>query len=433
MSTHLARHLGRADWVVVDCRFTLTDPPPGARRTSADTFPARATRISTTISHGARARPKAAIRCRTPSDSRRRSAAGASAATTTVVAYDEASGAIAARLWWLLRWLGHERCAVLDGGLRRLARRRPPGRAELAERHAAAYASRGAAADAVVATEELAAAPSRRRPAGRRARRAALSRRAGADRSHSRARARRAQSAVLRQRDVRRHDSARPSSCSPSSIDLLGGRDAEQTHRDVRLRRHGLPLAARDGSRRACLAAVCTRARGANGFATRPGPSRPAPRPSRVALRQLLRSRLADGAGRGKDTPPISQLRRYRSCRATSHEDRSELAAQACPLRNPRQARSTRPRARASGLRDHPAEHRQSRRVRLAHAGDDAPRDDREPAVSRGLLQSEGHLSRARSRGHAAAGARRRRRRRRPRLHGQRRQRAHRSRRCAVC
>ncbi|HYK24968.1 MAG TPA: sulfurtransferase [Steroidobacteraceae bacterium] len=33
-----------------------------------------------------------------------------------VVAYDQGSGAIAARLWWLLRFLGHERAAVLDGG-----------------------------------------------------------------------------------------------------------------------------------------------------------------------------------------------------------------------------------------------------------------------------------------------------------------------------
>jgi len=36
-----------------------------------------------------------------------------------VVAYDDANGMYAARLWWMLRWLGHEAVAVLDGGLRR--------------------------------------------------------------------------------------------------------------------------------------------------------------------------------------------------------------------------------------------------------------------------------------------------------------------------
>ena len=36
---------------------------------------------------------------------------------TAVVVYDDVGGSVAARLWFLLRWFGHERQAVLDGGL----------------------------------------------------------------------------------------------------------------------------------------------------------------------------------------------------------------------------------------------------------------------------------------------------------------------------
>jgi thiosulfate/3-mercaptopyruvate sulfurtransferase len=36
---------------------------------------------------------------------------------TTVVVYDDAGGSVAARLWWLLRYFGHDRAAVLDGGI----------------------------------------------------------------------------------------------------------------------------------------------------------------------------------------------------------------------------------------------------------------------------------------------------------------------------
>lgn len=35
---------------------------------------------------------------------------------TQIIAYDSAAGAIACRLWWLCRWIGHDSCAVLDGG-----------------------------------------------------------------------------------------------------------------------------------------------------------------------------------------------------------------------------------------------------------------------------------------------------------------------------
>ena len=36
-----------------------------------------------------------------------------------VVAYDQENGMFASRLWWLLRWLGHDAVAVLDGGFKK--------------------------------------------------------------------------------------------------------------------------------------------------------------------------------------------------------------------------------------------------------------------------------------------------------------------------
>jgi thiosulfate/3-mercaptopyruvate sulfurtransferase len=41
---------------------------------------------------------------------------------TQVVAYDQGSGMFASRLWWMLRWLGHDAVAVLDGGFERWTR-----------------------------------------------------------------------------------------------------------------------------------------------------------------------------------------------------------------------------------------------------------------------------------------------------------------------
>ena len=58
----------------------------------------------------------AATRCQIHTRLHKRSAGSASPAGVQVVAYDQDNGMYASRLWWMLRWLGHDAVAVLDGG-----------------------------------------------------------------------------------------------------------------------------------------------------------------------------------------------------------------------------------------------------------------------------------------------------------------------------
>jgi thiosulfate/3-mercaptopyruvate sulfurtransferase len=112
----LAARLDDPTWVVVDCRFNLLDPPAGRAAYLRSHIPgARYADLDRDL-----ARPPGPADGRHPLPDRAELAArlGAWGITnsTTVVAYDEGSGAIAARLWWLLHWLGHGAAAVLDGG-----------------------------------------------------------------------------------------------------------------------------------------------------------------------------------------------------------------------------------------------------------------------------------------------------------------------------
>lgn len=52
-------------------------------------------------------------------------------ASDTVVCYDGGPGAMAARLWWMLRWVGHENVAVLDGGFAKWVKEGRPVTAEV--------------------------------------------------------------------------------------------------------------------------------------------------------------------------------------------------------------------------------------------------------------------------------------------------------------
>lgn len=76
-------------------------------------------------------------------------------ASSQVVVYDDHSGAIAARAWWLLRWLGHERVALLDGGVAAWRARGLP--FEPSATDVAAVAFHGAPRpDKVIETDEVA-------------------------------------------------------------------------------------------------------------------------------------------------------------------------------------------------------------------------------------------------------------------------------------
>jgi len=113
----LAAHLEDPNWAVVDCRFALADIEKGRQeyqhshiagavyahldddlsgpiipgKTSRHPLPEIETFVQTLSNWGI--------------DNK-----------TQVVAYDALGGAFAARLWWMLCWLGHEAVAVLDGG-----------------------------------------------------------------------------------------------------------------------------------------------------------------------------------------------------------------------------------------------------------------------------------------------------------------------------
>lgn len=113
----LRERLDDADWRVFDCRFDLADPGAGRRDWETGHIP------------GALYADLEADLSAAPDDtSGRHPLPDADAladwlgrhgvdGTVQVACYDADSGAFAARLWWLLRWLGHDRVAVLDGGL----------------------------------------------------------------------------------------------------------------------------------------------------------------------------------------------------------------------------------------------------------------------------------------------------------------------------
>lgn len=112
----LHARLRAPQWVIVDCRFDLADAGAGERAYAAGHLPgARYAHLDRDLASpitpltGRHPLPTSPALARTLGD-------WGIDASTQVIAYDQDSGAFAARLWWLLRWLGHDAVAVLDGG-----------------------------------------------------------------------------------------------------------------------------------------------------------------------------------------------------------------------------------------------------------------------------------------------------------------------------
>jgi len=117
----LAAHLADPAWVTVDCRHDLVNLAAGREAYAAGHLPnALFADIETELS-GARRGQDGAFRGRHPLPERdafiELLRSWGVNDDTQVVAYDAHGGMFAARLWWMLRWAGHEAVAVLDGGL----------------------------------------------------------------------------------------------------------------------------------------------------------------------------------------------------------------------------------------------------------------------------------------------------------------------------
>ena len=152
----LQTRLGSDDLVLVDCRFNLLEPDagkaawktghiPGAVYAHLDDDLARPAQPS----EGRHPLP-------VPDDFAQTLGRLGIARSSAVVAYDDQGGAIAARLWWMLGWIGHERRYLLDGGLKAWEASELPLESGVTERPAMSYGTVTPNDAMVASTDEVA-------------------------------------------------------------------------------------------------------------------------------------------------------------------------------------------------------------------------------------------------------------------------------------
>ncbi len=114
----LADNLDNPNWVIFDCRFSLADSDAGGKAYRQGHSPgARYAHLNDDLSS-----PVKSYTGRHPlpdfAQLAKKLGAWGVSNRSQVVVYDDAGGAFAGRMWWLLRCMGHSQVAVLDGDIR---------------------------------------------------------------------------------------------------------------------------------------------------------------------------------------------------------------------------------------------------------------------------------------------------------------------------
>jgi thiosulfate/3-mercaptopyruvate sulfurtransferase len=135
----LADRLGDPTWAIIDCRYDLTNESWGEAQYRAAHIPGAS---YASLGHDL-AGPTDGRNGRHPLPGHEAMALtfgrfGVSAGVQ-VVAYDQDNGMYASRLWWMLRYMGHDGVAVLDGGFAKWVREGRPTRAGVETRAPATF------------------------------------------------------------------------------------------------------------------------------------------------------------------------------------------------------------------------------------------------------------------------------------------------------
>lgn len=136
----LSQNLYASEWALIDCRFQLDDPAAGRADYREAHIPGAVYAhldedLSGPIVPGKTGRhplPSEEAFTKTLSQ-------WGISSDTQVIAYDTQSAVFAGRLWWMLRWMGHDRVAVLDGDFRLWQREGRPTRSGEEHREAATF------------------------------------------------------------------------------------------------------------------------------------------------------------------------------------------------------------------------------------------------------------------------------------------------------